>query len=556
MDRVLVVDDDVHGRYYVEALLRASGYDVITAGNGLEALAAAEQTPPQLVLTDVLMPYMDGFALCRRWTSDERFRAIPFIFYTATYTDVRDEAFALSLGAERFMRKPTDPDRLLRVVSDVLESHRSSLGASTPSKSEAFFKDYNEVLVRKLEKKVSELEGVRGQLEQRLLQLQQSQEQLLQSQKMEVIGRLAGGVAHDFNNMLTAVLGATEVAEWRLRKGQAAGEQLEQIRQACQRAAALTKQLLTVSRKQAISPTVNDLRQIVSGLALLLERVLGAGTELRVVASESPLPVLADRGQLEQVVLNLAINARDAMEGRGLLGITTRLEQVTDGTARRLGLPAGRYALLSVSDTGVGISAEARQHIFEPFFTTKGEGGSGLGLSTVHGIVAQSGGAIGVDSAPGHGARFDVYLPLTDLTIERPEVQSVAGSRSETILLVDEDRHLLDVVSEWLKGAGYQVWTADGADEARRLASAHTPHLLLADVFLSGTSGTALALELQVRAPEMATVLGSGHLAPGLLAAGDLPSRFIAKPYQQEALMREIRGALDARRSSTAGQPS
>ncbi len=506
----------------------------------------AESSPPDLVLTDALMPQMDGFTLCRRWTADPNLRKIPFIFYTATYTDVRDEDFALSLGAERFVRKPADPDRLLRVVSDVLERHR---GREVPPvlEEEGFQREYNEILVRKLEKKVSDLERTRAELELRLQELRQSQAQLLQAQKMEAVGKLAGGVAHDFNNLLTAVLGASELAEWKLGMGQPVGKELEQIRRACESATALSGRLLAVSKGQLSIPRVYDLREIIRSMALFMERVIGGGIQVRILPGDDPLWVLSDRVQLEQVIMNLLVNARDAMPGGGTVTIGAERRELSASDAAARGLRAGPHLLFSVSDTGTGVRPDARTHVFEPFFTTKGESGSGLGLSTVRTIVTQAGGAIELcaDSPGKGGARFDVFLPCADLAKlgEKGELPKAAGPA--TILAVDEDPRRQSRVSAWLGNAGYRVLTALTAEEARRLAAENHVDLLLTDVFLDGTSGTALAAELKAATPAMVVLLSSGHLAQALPSPGTMPLRFIAKAHGPEEFLREIRSALE-----------
>ena len=416
MPRVLVVDDDPNGRYYGETLLRAQGYEVATASNGGEALERARASPPDLVITDILMPDMDGFSLCRRWVADERLSTIPLIFYTATYVDDSDESFALSLGARRFIRKPSEPDSILDAVAEVLGASDSQEVRAAPQapggEDEDFLRRYNQVLVHKLEQKVQGLESTRRELARRLQELAENEEKLRRIQRMEAVGRVAAGVAHDFNNLLTVIIGATELADGKCAAGAPVQAELDQIRQAGQRAARLVRQLLAVGSEQVLAPRNCDLREVVTGLRDLLERSLGKNMRLVIRMPDARCGGVVDVGQLEQVLLNLAINAREAMSAGGQLTIEMATVKLDAKRAQSLDLSPGSYACITVRDTGAGMDGETLRRIFDPFFSTKRNGqGSGLGLSTAYGIIRQSGGAIAVQSAPGRGARFDIYLP-------------------------------------------------------------------------------------------------------------------------------------------------
>ena len=336
-------------------------------------------------------------------------------------------------------------------------------------------------------------------LERQVAERSRLEEQLRQSQKMEAVGRLAGGVAHDFNNLLTAVLSSARMIENDLPAGHPARQDVAEIINAGERAAALTSQLLAFSRRQRLAPRVIALADVVRGLEKMLRRILGETVRLEVV-THARGEVLADPSQLEQVIVNLVVNARDAMPDGGRLTITVSEQEAAD-PARDLdpSLPDGPLAILSVADTGQGMDAETQAHIFEPFFTTKGPGkGTGLGLSTVYGIVAQSGGVIRVRSTPGAGTEFRVCLRrhagprLAPPVMTPPRVRAIGGK--ETILLVEDDEAVRTIARRVLQLAGYTVLDAPGPGAALALAERHAGpiDLLLTDVMLPDESGVSL----------------------------------------------------------------
>jgi PAS domain S-box-containing protein len=381
------------------------------------------------------------------------------------------------------------------------------------------------------------------------------EQRLVQSQKMDAIGRLAGGVAHDFNNMLTAIQGYSSLLLTELPERDSRRENVEEILKAGERATALTKQLLAFSRRQVLEPRVLDLNEVVRNLSRMLSRLIGENIEL----SFSPAPdlwhVLADPGQIEQVLLNLAINARDAMPRGGRLTIETRNTQL-DGSHWRKDFPvqSGDYSLLAVTDTGVGIPPEIQARLFEPFFTTKPRGeGTGLGLSTVYGIVKQSGGYIWVYSEPGSGSTFKVYLPRVDAPISASETPRTAtsASGSETILFVEDEREVRSLVEKLLRLQGYKVLSA--ADPAAALAHARghpgAIDLLITDVMLPGLSGRDLAHQIQKLKPKIPILYISGYSDDAVVRHGNLDAgtHFLQKPFTPLQLGRKIREILDAR---------
>jgi PAS domain S-box-containing protein len=385
-------------------------------------------------------------------------------------------------------------------------------------------------------------------------------EQLRQAQKMEAVGLLAGGVAHDFNNLLTTISGYTELSLLD-RRAAAAGvggsdvlvgrADLLEIRKAAERAAGLTRQLLAFSRRQVLHERVIAPGTVVAELAPMLRRLIREDVELRVDTAHACGSVVADPVQLQQVILNLAINARDAMPNGGTLVIEVEDVAIDDGELADV--PAGCYEMIAVRDSGSGIAPDVLQHIFEPFFTTKPEGvGTGLGLATVYGIVRQSGGCLRVETAVGKGTCFRVYLPRVSATEpmpeQRPVVQPVARGW-QTVLVVEDEASLRALVSTVLCDAGYKVLTAANGDEALAIARAHDGpiHLLLTDVVMPGLGGPALSRQLGALHTPLPTLYVSGYPTQEALdGVGDAHAHFLAKPFTPLQLLEHVRGALGA----------
>lgn len=401
---------------------------------------------------------------------------------------------------------------------------------------------------------------VSGALERKTTErgLLESQIRLQSVQKMEAIGRLAGGIAHDFNNIVQAIGGYTEILLKKLPEHDALHRHAEEIKKAGDRAAALTRQLLAFSRQQMMQPTVLQLNSVVRNVESLLRRVIGEDIELETALSPELGAVRADPVQLEQVLMNLAVNARDAMPEGGTLTIETRDVVLTRSDQREaFAIKGGPYVLLSVSDTGHGMDAETRGRAFDPFFTTKAPGrGTGLGLSTVYGIVKQSDGYIWMDSELGLGTRVRIYLPRVHEPVTAVEARRAtrppAGPRGhETLLLVEDEEGVRAVISVWLESHGYTVLTAGNGTEAIAVAAgASRPiDLLIADVVMPQMGGPALAERLLAQRPELRVVYVSGYADeaigdPRVLAAG---AAYLQKPFSLDALLRKVREILDSR---------
>jgi PAS domain S-box-containing protein len=379
------------------------------------------------------------------------------------------------------------------------------------------------------------------------------EEQLRQAVKMEAIGRLAGGVAHDFNNQLTVINGYVDLLLASMSADDPAREYLGEIRRSGDHAAALTRQLLAFSRKQRLNPQVLNLNTVLGELVKMLRRLLGADIELVMDLEPGLRPIRADAGQIEQVLMNLAVNARDAMPAGGRLQIRTRNAEPDSAVAdQHPEMPAGPHVVLEVSDTGVGMTEEVRARVFEPFFTTKDVGkGTGLGLATVYAIVKASNGHIDIESTPGHGATFRIHLPrVTDSALfERSAVDSFRIPRgSETVLLVEDEAGVRSLAGVILRSCGYEVLEAADGQQALHLCQEHasTIHLLVSDVVMPRMNGPRLADDLRQMRPALRVLFVSGYTDEGTLPHGtQIPGHFLQKPFTPASLAGKVRQVLD-----------
>jgi two-component system cell cycle sensor histidine kinase/response regulator CckA len=504
--------------------------------------------------------------------SDRRYRAL---FKAATVgialTDYRgallevNEAFAAMLGYTPDelvgrhildLSHPEEQERELELVQAVLAG---SMEISAPWYEKRFLhRNGSAIWTRVTPQIVRDNSGqpwLMTAVVQDISEVKRLEEQIRQAHKMEAIGRLAGGLAHDFNNLLTVINGYSDLILRRLHADDPLYNRIEQIRSAGERAASLTRQLLTFSRKQVILPTLVNLNMLVSDLHKMLARLIGENIQLTTSLEPELWPVRADPSQLEQVIMNLVINARDAMPTGGQLWITTANIHSTENDLQLYGtLAPGPYVLLAISDTGHGMDEETQRHVFEPFFTTKGPGqGTGLGLATVYGIVQQSGGAITVQSEVGQGATFQILLPKGEpgepalVSTQPVHKQTLQGT--ETILLVEDDDQIRHLASTALESAGYTVLTAANGHEAlERNAQYSAPiHLLLSDVIMPGMSGPQLSERLAALRPMMKVLFVSGYTDREISQYGVANSEVIllSKPYTPETLQLKVREVLD-----------
>jgi two-component system, cell cycle sensor histidine kinase and response regulator CckA len=510
--RILLVDDDPQARALIEMALADAPFAaiidvVMTVRAGLERISADEH---DVFLIDQQLP--DGTGLSVIQTAKARGVHKPFILLTGYGSGALDQE-AWREGAADYVEKHLVGALLERSIRYALRTWQA------------------------------------GRL------LHDRDEQLRQAQKMEAIGRLAGGVAHDFNNLLTAIIGYTDLLAERIDPGDQTGRDVAEIRKAADRAAALTRQLLAFSRKQFLNPTVLDLNETASGMLQMLPRVIGEHIQTTVALAGDLARVKADASQMEQVLVNLVLNARDAMPMGGVLTIETANVTLTDTRIRaeNLALEPATYVMLAITDTGSGMDAATRARAFEPFFTTKPKGkGTGLGLATVYGIVEQSGGGISITSAPGRGTTIRIYLPATRATADRPASdvhKAGAGSGTETILLVEDNDAVRDLAAKALRRRGYIVHEARDADEAIdwAIAAGIRADLLVTDVVMPGLSGPNLAARLLQQNPRLRVLYMSGYSDDAAAVHGNFWGGvpLLQKPFTPGALAERVRMALD-----------
>lgn len=795
--KFLVVDDNADARALLKAILAGNGHSVELAENGAQALEKAAVSLPDMIISDILMPVMDGFVLCEKVRSDAKFKQIPFVFYTATYTDAKDEEFALKIGADRFIVKPAEPEEFMKIIHDVVRNVReTSINNGRPGLKDKkeFLKLYNQRLVNKLEKKMLSLEkeiekrkaasqkieeseekyrtlvesstdhifmlnmegnyigsndnvdefdftsadelmgknvkdlqspglaefymdklkqvittgqnvsfehdiispkgtvhhwdtlypifkenkiraiggicrditnqkiaekalksseekyrtlvdhagdaifiaqnggmkfpnpatvrltgysleelnsmqfvdlihpedrqgiqdaynkSLKGEAvspksdfrmitktEKMLLaqmsstritwegqpatlnfvrdvtDLRNAEEQLRQAQKVESIGRLAGGVAHDFNNMLNVITGYSEIALEQLKSTDPLYNEITEILNAAKRSVHLTRQLLAFARKQIISPKVLNMNTVVSGTLKMLQRLTGEDIDIDFQAADHLWNIHIDPSQVDQILANLMINARDAIAGVGKVRIETKNEVLDDDYCKiHPNVSPGEYAMLSVSDTGVGMDKETMENIFEPFFTTKAVGeGTGLGLSTIYGIVKQNNGHINVYSEPGMGSVFKIYIPRFAGGHQKkqgmPESPVVGGN--ETVLVVEDEPQVLKLSRQALGKYGYTILAAQTPEEALQIVREHTQkiHLLVTDVIMPGFNGKELAEKIKAVKPGVKILFMSGY-SEDIISRRDILVEgidFMQKPFSIKAFAGKVREILD-----------
>lgn len=675
---ILLVDDEPSNLQLLQVLLESRGHRTLLAGNGQEGLALAQATAPDLVISDILMPVLDGYGLCRAWMQTPSLRTVPFVFYTATYQTEEDEQLGLAMGAAEYLRKPMEPGAFLDQVERVLDRARNG-GLQPPAaphlEEREFLKLYNERLVQKLDKRhgevikqmaalkeaeallrikeaaleaaadgiaITDSQGIvewanasfsaisglppaalagrslrdlrrnaqdpaffdrlwntlmsghpwegeivnrhddgslrtakttitpvrdeRGEIThfieimQDITGSKRVEADLRQSQKMEAVGRLAGGVAHDFNNMLNVILLNTDMCLSVPGLPEESRKRLRDIQQAAERSADLTRQLLAFSRKQPAQP-----RRLLSNEAIgenlkLMRRLIGENIDLTFTAAPDAWPIRMDPSQLSQILANLVINARDAVQDAGTICIETANLQVSeDAPGLSAELAPGDYVRLTVSDTGCGMAPATLERIFEPYFTTKGEGkGTGLGLSIVYGIVKQNGGTISAYSHPGVGTSLKVYLPrcLEADVEEAPAPAQGLPHGNETLLVAEDEPIMLEVLRNALEAQGYTVLASNSPMDVCRMAQEHPGpiHLLLTDVVMPGINGKELRARVAALRPGIQALFMSGYTGDIMARRGLLEEeiRFLQKPFRIQDLARMVRETLDAHRSGDA----
>jgi two-component system, cell cycle sensor histidine kinase and response regulator CckA len=505
--RLLLVEDSQEDELLLLHLLRRSGYQIVheRVDTAPAMEAALDRSEWDLVLSDNFMPHFSAPAALT--VLKQRGLDLPFIIFSGTITDELAVA-AMKAGASDYVMK-SNQARLLPAIERALR----------------------EAALRR--------------------EHQQVAEQLRRSQKLEAFGQLAGGIAHDVNNMLAVISGYSSLLQDRLTLEDPLRRYVQEIGKAGERTAALTRQLLAFSRKQVLTPRALDLNQVVLDMDAMLRPLIGADIELVTLPYPARASVLADPSQLEQVILNLAVNARDAMPRGGTLTLETQHVELDAAAARHVDTPAGSYVLLTVSDTGCGMDAETRARLFDPFFTKGKEHGTGLGLATVYGIVRQSGGQIAVESSPGQGACFRIYLPRVEAEGEGVPVGEVPGGPNagwETVLVVEDEPLVRELIREVLTGQGYTVLEASHGAQAVEVCEQHPGpiHLVITDVVLPRMSGRELTERITAQRPEAKVLFMSGYADDAVLRHGILAGEaaFLPKPFTPATLAEKVRERL------------
>jgi CheY-like chemotaxis protein len=562
--KILSVDDKSENLYMLEALLRGYGHQVDSASDGRRALQLAGSNHYDLIISDILMPKMDGFQLCRELKKDPRLREIPFIFYTATYTDPRDAAFALSLGADRFLIKPLEPEEFVKTIQEVVEQKAKGAPRAeieTSSEDEAIYlKEYNARLITKLEKKMLDLEAANRVLIDDIAERERAarerarlEDKLRHAQKMEAIGTLAGGIAHDFNNILAGIIGFAELGLHEVSNPLSADQHFREILKAGKRARDLIRQILAFSRQREEERQALQLGEAVNEALRLLRATIPASIEIVSKIAEDTPTVLADSTQVHQIVTNIVTNAWHAIGTKpGTITVQLGTFQVdADFAHLNPDLRPGRYVRLSISDSGTGIPPEILGRIFEPFFTTKApDEGTGLGLSVVHGLMKSFDGAIAIYSNPGEGTTLNLYFPALEFgaTAARPEELAEPLGHGERILFVDDEPVLTMLGGRFLTRLGYLPITQSDPRAALALFKDQEFDAVITDLTMPHFSGIEFARCLWELRPETRVLLTTGYSAT--LDAGrarDLGfCELLLKPYTVQALGEALKSALSA----------
>jgi len=559
---ILSVDDKAENLYMLEALLRGHGHTVDSASDGQSALQLAGRNGYDLIISDILMPRMDGFQFCRELKKDERLRHIPFIFYTATYTDPRDAAFALSLGADRFLIKPLEPEIFIKTVDEVLAQKAQAaapVAIEESNEDEAIYlKEYNARLITKLEKKMLDLEAANRALIDDITERERAareraklEDKLRQAQKMEAIGTLAGGIAHDFNNILAGIVGFAELGLHDVSDPLASDQHFREILKAGQRARDLIRQILAFSRQREQDRKPLQLAETVQEALKLLRATIPVSIEIVSQIDENAPTVLADSTQVHQVITNLVTNAWHAIGQKpGTITVQLSVFQVDEDFAHtNPDLRPGRYVRVSVSDNGRGIPPEILGRIFEPFFTTKGpDEGTGLGLAVVHGLMKSFDGAITVYSPPGDGTTLNLYFPALEFgaTAAKPEEPAEPLGHGERILFVDDEAVLTMLGGRFLTRLGYVAITQTDPRAALALFRDQEFDAVVTDLTMPHFSGIEFARCLWEIRPQTRILLTTGFSATldGQKARDLGFTDLLLKPYSVHGLGEALKHAL------------
>jgi signal transduction histidine kinase len=586
MTRILIVEDSPTQAEQLRVILEDAGYTVDHAADGRIAVERFALATYGAVISDIMMPNMTGYDFCREIKKQPRGRETPVILLS-TLSDPMDIIRGLECGADNFVTKPYEPDQLLARVRTVLQNReirgagKVSFGVEVMFLGKTFLissekEQILDLLIATFEDIVrtnrglqeskaaltaakQEIESYAHELEKRVAErtaeLLEQQQQLHQAQKMEAVGQLTGGIAHDFNNLLTIIIGNVEALATMFDNEPRVKECADLALKASLRGADLTRQLLAFSRQQRLQPRVINLNELVTGVTTLLRRTIGTNIEIRTELDDALWLAEVDPAQVESALVNLAVNARDAMPNGGQLTIETA-NKVVDSSyaAENLDIATGHYAMLSVTDTGTGIPPAILNRVFDPFFTTKEVGkGTGLGLSMVYGFAKQSGGHVKIYSEEGHGTAVRLYLPraaqdkVAAVAQEEPDAARLAG-KGESILVVEDNEDVRSLVTRHLDELGYRVLLAGNAAEALEVVeSPEKLDLLFTDIVMPGKlSCEDLVRRARASRPDLAVLLTSGFSEAAMQSTllANNQNALLSKPYRKQDLARKVREML------------
>lgn len=530
---VLNVDDLEAQRYVKTRDLRGSGFDVIEATTGAEALRMIEKHRPPVVLLDVQLPDINGFEVCA--FIKQKWPEVMVLQTSATFTRSEDRIIGLNAGADSYLVQPAEPLELAAAINALLRIRRS----------EDALRNLNASLDKQVQIRTAELNEVNQQLKQEMAQRQRAEAELLQAQKMEAVGQLTGGLAHDFNNLLTAVVGNLD-----LIRARASEPRITRLAnnafKAAERGSKLTAQLLAFSRTQKLATEAVDLNRLIEGMSELINQSLGANVVVETILDPRTPVVLADGNQLEVSILNLGINARDAMPDGGTLTIETAFDATDD-----------RKVSVTVSDTGTGMPPEVIARAFDPFFTTKAPGkGTGLGLSQVYGLVRQMGGNVTIESSVSEGTSVRLSLRRSNVAADT-DVQAVVNVENghfERILVVDDDHDVRSLMTSFLSEMGYVVHEAEHGDAALALQRTVNPQLLIIDFAMPGANGAEVVKAARAAQPSLAVLFVSGYADSAALEAAMGSAPFLRKPFLPAELAQAVRSALELSQDQPPGK--
>ena len=543
---ILLVDDQDAKLLSHEAILAEIGENLLKASSARQAFECLLKNEVALILIDVCMPDLDGFELAAMIREHPRFQTTAIIFVSAVLMEYPDQLRGYQLGAVDYVPVPVVPELLRAKVKVFLDLFRKTRQLER----------FNAELEQRVAERTAELQRFNEQLELRIKERTREREtalsQLFEAQKMDTIGQLTGGVAHDFNNLLMAVLGSLSLLEKRLPEDPRSHRLLQNAVQGAQRGAALTQRLLAFSRRQELKPEAVDVPRLVGGMKELLERALGHDVELQVEFQSSLPAALVDANQLELALLNVALNARDAMPNGG----TLKMSAANDAPALNGGnevLEPGDYVRIRIADNGIGMDEMTLAKATEPFFTTKGPGkGTGLGLSMVHGLAAQSGGLLRIQSKPNRGTTIDLWLPVAKIAAQAAAEETPLMPASHvgpcTVLVVDDDLLVLTGTSAMIEDLGHTAIEAhSGAEALAALASGKEIDVVMTDHAMPAMTGLQLAERIEEKYPGLPVILATGYAElPGYAAS--LGILRLAKPCSQYDIASAIQSVLGLRK--------